>query len=40
MPKSAKRFSENIMRKTKRRMMPKSVKRFTGHIMRKLLRFS
>jgi hypothetical protein len=33
MPKSVKRFSDNIMRK-KESMMPKSVKRFSDHIMR------
>jgi hypothetical protein len=34
MPKSVKRFSDNIMRKQES-MMPKSVKRFSDDIMRK-----
>ena len=33
MPKSVKRFSDNIMRK-RESMMPKSVKRFSGNVMR------
>jgi len=33
MPKSVKRFSDDIMRKD--RMMPKSVKRFSDNITRK-----
>ncbi len=36
MPKSVKRFSDNIMFKLF--MMPKSVKRFSDNIMLKLLR--
>jgi hypothetical protein len=32
MPKSAKRFSDHIMRQD-RRMMPKSVKRFSDNMM-------
>jgi hypothetical protein len=35
MPKSAKRFSDNIMRK-KEGMMPKSVKRFPDDIKREM----
>jgi len=34
-PKSAQRFSDQIMRKMKR-MIPKSAKRFSGQIMRKM----
>lgn len=37
MPKSVKRFSDQIMRKTKR-MMPKSVKRFSDQVMRQIER--
>jgi hypothetical protein len=34
MPRSAKRFSDNIILKIKGRMMPESVKRFSDNIMR------
>jgi polyhydroxyalkanoate synthesis regulator phasin len=36
-PKSAKRFSDQVMRKIKR-MTPKSAKRFSDQVMRKIKR--